>query len=76
MKIALAMIMCTALYQECLTPHRMPETYKSYYDCFLAGYEESQKKLKEIGKQEVNKYQTFVKFVCYEVKEEKPKTNA
>jgi len=40
----------------------------------MAGYEESQKKLKEIGKEEINKYRTFVKFVCAEVKE--PKTDA
>ena len=74
MKLVLAMIMCSALYQECLKPHPMPGSYSNHYDCMMAGYEESQKKLKEIGRKEINKYQTFVKFVCAEVKE--PKTDA
>ena len=65
MKIALAMIMCTALYQEWLPPHPMPETYKTHYDCLEAGYKESIKKLKEIGREEINKYNTYIKFVCY-----------
>ena len=74
MKLVLAMIVCSALYQECLKPHPMPGSYSNHYDCMMAGYEEGQKKLKEIGRKEINKYQTFVKFVCAEVKE--PKTDA
>ena len=74
MKLVLAMIVCSALYQECLKPHPMPGSYSNHYDCMMAGYEESQKKLKEIGRKEINKYQTFVKLVCAEVKE--PKTDA
>ncbi len=74
MKLVLAMIVCSALYQECFKPHPMPGSYSNHYDCMMAGYEESQKKLKEIGRKEINKYQTFVKFICAEVKE--PKTDA
>ena len=74
MKLVLAMIVCSALYQECLKPHPMPGSYSNHFDCMMAGYEESQKKLKEIGRKEINKYRTFVKFVCAEVKE--PKTDA
>ena len=74
MKLVLAMIVCSALYQECLKPHPMPGSYSNHYDCMMAGYEESQKKLKEIGRKEINKYKNFVKFVCAEVKE--PKTDA
>ena len=74
MKLVLAMIVCSALYQECLKPHPMPGSYSNHFDCMMAGYEESQKKLKEIGRKEINKYQTFVKFICAEVKE--PKTDA
>ncbi len=75
MKIVLAMIMCSALYQECLPPHPMPGTYNNHFDCMVAGYEESHRKLLEIGKEEINKYRTFIKFVCYEAREE-PKTDA
>ena len=71
MKLVLTMIVCSALYQECLKPHPMPKSYSNHYDCMMAGYEESQKKLKEIGKEETNKYRTIIKFVCAEVKEHK-----
>ena len=42
----------------------MPDIYDSHYDCMEAGYEESLKKIKELGKEEVNKYGTLVKFFC------------
>jgi hypothetical protein len=74
MKIALAMIICSALYQKCLPPYPIPGTYNNHYDCMIAGYEESHKKLKEIGKEEINNYRTFIKFICAEIKE--PKTDA
>ena len=69
MKVALAMIVCSALYKECLEPFPMSETYRTHYECLLAGYEESAKKLKEIGREDVNKHQTMIKFICYDVKE-------
>ena len=75
MKIALAMIVCTALYQECLPPHQMPATYTNTYNCMKAGYEESLRKLEEIGEEDVNKYNTYIKFLCYSIKEE-PKEDA
>jgi len=34
----------------------------------MFGYEESLKKMKEIGPKEVNKYNMFVKFYCTEEK--------
>jgi len=42
----------------------MPTEYSSHYECMIAGYEESLKKAKEIGPQEVNKYGTIIKFYC------------
>ena len=75
MKIVLSIIMCSALYGECLPPHQLPGTYNNHFDCMAAGYKESHKKLLEIGKEDINKYRTFIKFACYEAKEE-PKTDA
>ncbi len=40
MKIVLAMIVCSALYQDCLPPQQIPGTYNTFYDCMIAGYEE------------------------------------
>jgi hypothetical protein len=64
MKFLLSMIFCTSVYNTCLEPFQMPDIYDSHYDCMEAGYEESLKKIKELGKEEVNKYGTLVKFFC------------
>ena len=58
------MIMCTSVYQTCMPPFPMAEIYNSHYECMIAGYEESLKKAKEIGREEVNKYGTIIKFYC------------
>jgi len=64
MKFILTMIMCTSVYNMCLDPFPMPTVYNSHYECMVAGYEESIKKAKEIGPEEVNKYGTVIKFLC------------
>ena len=71
MKIALAIIMCSYAYGECMQPYVFPEKYPSYYECMIAGYEKSLSKMKEIGKRDINRDQVFFKFVCYE-QERKP----
>ena len=64
MKFVLSMIMCTSVYNQCLPPFQMSELYNSHYECMIAGYEESIKKAKEIGPEEINKYGTIIKFYC------------
>ena len=64
MKFLLSMIICTSVYQQCLPPHTMPQYYHSHYECMMAGYHESIKKTKEIGREEINKYGTIIKFFC------------
>ncbi len=64
MKFILSMIMCTSVYQTCMPPFPMAEIYNSHYECMIAGYEEAIKKAKEIGREEVNKYGTIIKFYC------------
>ena len=66
MKFILSMIICSSVFQQCLPPHPMPEIYNSHYECMIAGYEESIKKAKEIGPEEINKYGTIIKFFCAE----------
>ena len=73
MKFALYMIICSALYGECLPAHRMPTSYHTHYECMIAGYEEALKKQKEIGRLESNKYQTLIKFMCSYERIEQPK---
>ena len=64
MKILLTLILCSYTEATCMTPYQWPETFNSTYDCMLAGYEESQKKMKEIGREDVNKHQIYIKFTC------------
>ena len=79
MKYGLYMIMCSLIAGECMTPHKMEESYNSLYSCLNAGYKESYRKSEEIGKEEVNKHQIYLKFMCKNEKEDfivpKPKPN-
>ena len=47
-----------------MPPFTWPETFASTYDCMMAGYEEADKKMKELGPKEVNKHQIYIKFTC------------
>ena len=69
MKFVLSMIICTSVYNMCLPPVPLPERYNSHYECMIAGYEESMKKAKEIGAEEINKYGTIIKFYCMQEKD-------
>jgi hypothetical protein len=64
MKFILALVICSQVQQTCLPPYEWPETFNSQYDCLMFGYEESMKKMKEIGREEINKHNIFVKFYC------------
>jgi hypothetical protein len=64
MKILLTLIMCSYTASTCLQPYEWPVQYDSMYDCMIAGYEESQRKMEEIGRVEVNKHQIYIRFTC------------
>jgi hypothetical protein len=64
MKILLSLIICSSVAGECMPPWAWPETFRTQYDCLHFGYAESQKKLEELGKEEVNKYGMYIKFYC------------
>ena len=64
MKILLTLIMCSYVQGSCLQPYEWPVQFKDMYDCMQAGYKESQDKMKEIGREEINKYQMYIKFTC------------
>ena len=64
MKIILSLIICSQVAGTCLEPYPWPETFNTQYDCMIFGYEESLNKMKEIGADDVNKYNMFIKFNC------------
>ena len=47
-----------------MPPYQWPETFNTQYDCLMFGYEESIVKMKEIGPEDVNKYNMYIKFYC------------
>ena len=64
MKILLTLIICSQVSNTCMPPYPWPETFDTTYDCMIFGYEESLKKMEEIGRQEVNKHNIYIRFTC------------
>jgi len=64
MKILLSLIICSQVAGTCLEPYEWPDRFNTQYDCLMFGYEESLKKMKEIGRADVNQYNMYVKFFC------------
>jgi len=73
----LVLFLCSATHNTCLPPHQFHERFKDSYKCMVVGYEESAKKMQEIGREEVNQHKVYIKFNCLEkaiiVPQEKPK---
>ena len=64
MKILLTLILCSGVAGECLVPYDWPTQFPDMYDCMQTGYEESQKKMAEIGRPDVNQHQIYIRFTC------------
>ena len=62
--ILLSLIICSQVAGTCLERYPWPDKFDTQYDCMIFGYEESLKKMKEIGPEEVNKHNIYVKFYC------------
>ncbi len=66
MKILLTLIMCSYTASTCLQPYEWPERYPDMHHCMIAGYDESKRKMEEIGREEANKHQIYIRFTCTE----------
>ena len=64
MKILLSLIICSAVEGICMPPYTWPDRFNTMYDCLTFGYEESNKKMKELGRNDVNKYELYIRFSC------------
>jgi len=56
----------TAQGIQCLPPVKFDILYKDGYDCMVDGYTKAHEKFIEIGREEVNKYNIYIKFGCSE----------
>ena len=66
MKILLTVVMCSGMANTCLPPHTFPESYHDIYSCMVDGYKKAMEKTIEIGAEEINKYNIYIKFDCKE----------
>ena len=64
MKILLSLIICSQVAGTCMEPYEWPQTFNTQYDCMVFGYEESLNKMQEIGREEVNKYNNYIRCTC------------
>jgi hypothetical protein len=66
MKILLTVVMCSGMANTCLPPHTFTESYPDIYSCMVDGYKKAMEKTIEIGVEEVNKHNIYIKFDCKE----------
>ena len=66
MEVALILYMCSAIERTCLDPYVWPDRFYDKYGCMKEGYRESEKKMTEIGRKDVNKHDIYIKFECHE----------
>ena len=68
MSFILSLMMCSVIDGKirCVPPYTHGMKYIDSYECLLDGYNESYNKIVEIGREDVNKYNIYIKFGCYE----------
>ena len=66
-ELVLFLYLCSGVANTCLAPYQWPERFEDSFTCMVKGYEESARKIIEIGKEEVNEHQVYIKFDCVEV---------
>ena len=64
MKFFLFILICTGIGGECMPPIEMQQSFEKKYDCLVTGYDVSKEMLIDIGEQEVNKNDIYIKFIC------------
>ena len=68
MEFALTMLICSVINGKavCMPPITFDETFVDGYSCMIDGYQKSKDKIQEIGKEDVNKFNIYIKFGCNE----------
>ena len=68
MEYVLTMIMCAFVEGKttCMPPHTFDTKYEDGYSCMLDGYTKSHDKILELGREDVNKFNIYIKFGCNE----------
>jgi len=69
MKFVLILLICSYTSNTCMPPFEWPEKFDSGFDCSVFGYEEAARKLKEIGREEVDLHRVSITFTCNGIQE-------
>ena len=77
MEFVLTMVMCAFVEGKttCMQPHSFENKYTDAYSCMLDGYTRSYDKIVELGKDDVNKFNIYIKFGCNENHSNKTSTS-
>ena len=77
MEYVLTIIMCAIVEGKtsCMPPHTFKTKYEDGYSCMLDGYTKAHDKIVELGRDDVNKYNIYIKFGCNENHTNKPTTS-
>ncbi len=77
MEYLLTMIMCAYIEGKttCMPPMRVDQIYTDGYSCMLDGYTKSYDKIIELGREDVNKFNIYIKFGCHEDNSNKTTTS-
>ena len=70
MKYVLTMIMCSVMEGQttCIPPFTFETKYNDAYDCMIEGYNKSSEKIIELGREDVNEYNIYIKIGCTHIK--------
>ena len=68
MNFILTMVMCAYVEGKttCMPPHTFEANYVDAYSCMLDGYTKSYDKIVELGRDDVNEFNIYIKFGCNE----------
>ena len=77
MEFVLTMVMCAFVEGKttCMQPHSFEDKYTDAYSCMLDGYTRSYDKIVELGKDDVYKFNIYIKFGCNENHSNKTSTS-
>ena len=64
MKFTLILILCSYTAGTCLAPYSYPKKFNDQYDCFMEGYDQSILKMEQIGREEINEHEIYIRFIC------------
>ena len=64
MKAILILYLCSMNTGSCLPPYQFPTEFNDMYECLNTGYAEALKKSEDIGREEVNENEIFIRFIC------------